>query len=33
MGVNGQNSEDVYERIRGAILDGELPGESSTLAA
>ncbi|MFZ0090918.1 MAG: GntR family transcriptional regulator [Solirubrobacteraceae bacterium] len=27
MSVNGQNTEDVYERIRGAILDGELaPG-------
>jgi GntR family transcriptional regulator, rspAB operon transcriptional repressor len=27
MSVNGQNTEDVYERIRNAILDGELaPG-------
>jgi GntR family transcriptional regulator, rspAB operon transcriptional repressor len=27
MADNGQNSEDVYERVRGAILDGELaPG-------
>ena len=28
MSVNGQNTEDVYERIRGAILDGELPAGS-----
>jgi DNA-binding GntR family transcriptional regulator len=27
MSENGQNTEDVYERVRGAILDGELaPG-------
>jgi GntR family transcriptional regulator, rspAB operon transcriptional repressor len=27
MAVNGQNTEDVYDRIRNAILDGELaPG-------
>jgi DNA-binding GntR family transcriptional regulator len=28
MSVNGQNTEDVYERIRGAILDGELAAGS-----